>query len=350
MQRTEATAPALSELRPLKPEVSSTFPVYPDLVDALVKPPAHPDPTVAHVLGTGAGYAYSDAETVAMIMARMGLVDNRCLMVEQNVDAMFICSSAFVVQSQDGRVVVVCYRGTQPANFVNWLTDADVNPEPVSYAFPGGEQTVAMHGGFYRNVRATRYAVVTALQRALDGRPVTSGDGHTEHPMEALYVTGHSLGAAMAAIMTIMLRTEPAYAELAVRLQATYTYGQPMVGDPGLAAACEADEFLSSRVIRYVFNRDVVPQVPPSFAGPFTHFGQQYQYVGRPPRGSWRHSERPLGQAGNLVELAAVPLSFLARQVRALRTLPFGLSLDDHGPQHYIAALTPSGVRTEFGD
>jgi hypothetical protein len=23
---------------------------------------------------------------------------------------------------------------------------------------------------------------------------------------------------------------------------------------------------------------------------------------------------------------------------------------DDHGPQHYIAALTPQGVMTEFGD
>mgnify|MGYP003502429736 CR=1 FL=1 len=33
------------------------------------------DPTVAHVLATIAGYAYSDAATVAMIAARLGLVE-----------------------------------------------------------------------------------------------------------------------------------------------------------------------------------------------------------------------------------------------------------------------------------
>src|SRR5258707_8856825 len=128
MLRTEATAPSIAELRPLKTPTSSTFPVYKDLVDAMVKPSVHPDLAVAHVLGTCAGYAYSDAETVSMIMARMGLVDNRCLMVTENVDAMFICSTAFLVQSQDGRVVILCYRGTQPTNLVNWLTDADVDP------------------------------------------------------------------------------------------------------------------------------------------------------------------------------------------------------------------------------
>src|SRR2546423_236952 len=116
MKRTEAIAPSIAELRPLKPHASATFPVYQDLVDVLVKPAAHPDPTVAHVLASCAGYAYSDAETVSMIMARMGLVDNRCVSIAESVDAMFICSTAHVVQSHDGRVVIVCYRGTQPAN------------------------------------------------------------------------------------------------------------------------------------------------------------------------------------------------------------------------------------------
>jgi hypothetical protein len=98
--------------------VTPTFPVYANLAGKLTKASAHPDDVVAHVLATCAGYAYSDADIVTMIMARLGLDGNRCRMIAQNVDAMLICSTAFVVQSHDGRVVIVCYRGTEPANFL----------------------------------------------------------------------------------------------------------------------------------------------------------------------------------------------------------------------------------------
>ena len=108
----QSTAPSYEQLRPLKPLTTDTFPVYKDLAKSLVATETHPDRTIAHVLGTCAGYAYSDAETVAMIMARMGLNDNRCLKVSQFVDPMFISSTSFLVQSQDGRSLILCYRGT----------------------------------------------------------------------------------------------------------------------------------------------------------------------------------------------------------------------------------------------
>jgi hypothetical protein len=118
-------------------------------------------------MATCAGYAYSTADTVAMIVARMGLEENRCRMIAEYVDAMFICSTSFVVQSSDGRVVLLSYRGTEPANGINWLTDADVHPDKVAIAFGGAGGSFAVHEGFHRNVRATRYEVVTALLRAL---------------------------------------------------------------------------------------------------------------------------------------------------------------------------------------
>ncbi|WP_345340872.1 hypothetical protein [Rhodococcus olei] len=43
-------------------------------------------------------------------------------------------------------------------------------------------------------------------------------------------------------------------------------------------------------------------------------------------------------------------MGFVASRFRLLRGLPFRFSLDDHGPQHYIAALTPRGTPNEFGD
>ena len=360
--RDEARAPSYRTLRPFRDAAhvtSATFPVYPDLVGELLRAhaapedPPRPDPTVAHVLATCAGYAYSDAATVATMMARLGLAENRCVMVAESVDAMFICSTAFLVQSRCGRVAILCYRGTEPANFINWLTDADVNPETVAWRFGAEPTSHAVHAGFYRNVRATRYAIGEKLQLAIRGKPIVEDRGASDPspaPLEALYVTGHSLGAAMAAMFTAMMETNPDYAEVRRRIRAVYTYGQPMIGDPAFAAACE--QAFGHKVFRLVHARDVVAALPPRISGPFGHFGEEYQLF-KAPDGTWKkpqHNEEPMGQVPHLFELPLAATAFLARQLRPLRELPFQYSLDDHGPQHYIAALTPPGVRTEFGD
>jgi hypothetical protein len=346
MKTVDSVAPGYAYLRPMKKQVSDAFPVYRQLEDALVQANDHPDHVVAHALATCAGYAYSDSSTVAMIMARMGLQSNHCREVAEVVDAMFISSHAFIVQSRDGRVVILCYRGTEPMNFINWLTDADVCPETVAIPFAQPPETFKVHGGFYRNVRATRHEVVHALERALDGRSVLAKGGPVSNRMEALYITGHSLGAAMAAMMGVMLRTERAYQPIARTLRAVYTFGQPMIGDPGFAAACDADEFLSRNVVRFVYGNDVVAQLPPTASGRFAHFGREWH--GGP--GQPHPVARPTRQLGNLAGLAVAPIAFVTHQLRLFRNIPFPQSLYDHGPQHYIAALTPPGVSSEFGD
>jgi hypothetical protein len=344
------TAPSYDELRPFKPTVTPTFPVYPDLTERMLKADSHPDDTLAHVLAACSGYAYSDCGTVATIMARMGLEECHCLEMSASVDAMFIRSTVFLVQSRDGRVVVVCYRGTEPDNLVNWLTDLDIYPERVPVQFPGGAGEFDVHGGFYRNVRATRVEVVAALGRAMEGSSIRPGGGRVAHACEALYLTGHSLGGALAALLGVMLVTEPEYRPFAERLRGVYTYGQPMVGDPAMARAGDAHPFLGSRVIRYVYGNDVVTRLSPKPAGPFAHFGREYRCrAGVEPR-HWAPSPRNRTQISNLLELAASPLGFVARQVPWLRKLNLGASFHDHLPHHYIAALTPPGVRTEFGD
>ncbi len=184
MRSAETRAPTYRRLRPFRGAesvTSPTFPVYRDLVERLLRAHSAPsdppqwDPVAAHVLATIAGYAYSDADTVAMMAARLGLEENRCAMVAQNVDAMFICSTAFLVQSRCGRVAILCYRGTEPGNFINWLTNADVNPEAVPWRFGGESAVHSVHAGFYRNVRATRYAVGEKLLLALQGKPIAGG-------------------------------------------------------------------------------------------------------------------------------------------------------------------------------
>lgn len=296
-------------------------------------------------LAVCAGYAYASPDVLTMMLARMGMAGNRCRAVTMEVDPMFIRSTANVVQSGDGRVVIVSYRGTEPMSLINWLTDADVYPEQVQLPFPGSDGHFWVHAGFYRNVRATRFEVLRALQRAAGGQSVLEGDQPCPHPMQVLYLAGHSLGGAMAALLGIMLHTDPAFAGLAERLRAVVTFGQPMVGSPDLAEACQAEEFFASSVVRHVFQDDVVPHLPPRDSGDFAHFGIQRQF--RDSR--WVITEST-PQMPYLIGLLEMPLSYLSRRIEVLRRLPFHYSLDEHLPHHYIAALTPKTVPSEFGD
>ncbi|GAB2848801.1 hypothetical protein GCM10027176_60230 [Actinoallomurus bryophytorum] len=371
----DTLGPDYTELRPYGPRTTPGFPVYPDLEDRLLRTGRHPDPVIAHALATCAAYAYSDAETVSMIMARLGLEKNHCRVVTSSVDAMFIRSTAFLVQSASGRVAILCYRGTVPTDFTGWMTDADVAPERMTYRI--GDPRATVHAGFYRNVRATRYEVVAALKRACQGRSVRAPlpdepDGPRMDGLEALYVTGHSLGGAMAAMMAVMLRHERKFRagdDLTDRLRAAYTFGQPMIGDPRFARACQKDAFLRDNVIRYVYDSDVVPHLPPKTAGPYRHFGREFsyqvphlrrgvlglsRYLGHPydtRRGHLREQAVPAGQTLSLLGgFGLAALAFAGSRVQPLRSLPVVYSFEDHRPQHYITCLTPPGVQNEFGD
>ena len=365
----KSIAPPLSILRPTKPTSSATFPVYPDLEASLAEAEQQTDPTVAHTLAVAAGYAYSDATTMSMMLARMGLRDNHCLQVTMTVDAMFIRSTAYLIQSSDGSVVILAYRGTEATNLINWLTDADVHPDKIAFLFPpdatnagpwssppdaeaAQAQAYAVHAGFYRNVRATRFEVIAALKRALDGRSVLDDDEASpmppmDKPMTTLYLTGHSLGGAMAALMAVMLSVEPEYIErFATVFKGASTYGAPMVGSPEFANACSARTFLDQNVVRYVYRKDVVPHLPPRESDDFQHFGREYRYDR-----AWKDtSDKPITQMGDLLGLIEAPLGFVASKFRLLRGIPFRFSLNDHGPQHYISAITPINKPNEFGD
>ena len=112
----KSIAPPLPTLRPTKPTLSATFPVYHDLEALLAEEDSSPTsspPRPSRTPWGPAGYAYSDAATVSMMLARMGLQDNHCLQVGMSVDAMFIRSTAYLIQSSDGSVVILDWQ-TQP--------------------------------------------------------------------------------------------------------------------------------------------------------------------------------------------------------------------------------------------
>src|SRR5919199_3289111 len=107
MEITGVIGPSYEELRPMRQQAKTKwFPIYDDLAHVLGTPDKHPKDEIAHVLGICSAYAYGEESTVAIMMARMGLEKNHCLRISESVDAMLIRSTAFLVQSADGTVVI----------------------------------------------------------------------------------------------------------------------------------------------------------------------------------------------------------------------------------------------------
>lgn len=297
------------------------------------------DAIVTHVLGACAGYAYADADTVSTIMTRLGLEGHACVRVSQTVDAMFIFSTAYILQSRCGRIVILCYRGTETGNFANWLGDADIGTRASVLPLAGGEG-VRVHSGFYRNMRATWWVILSELMQAIEGRSLADHDAKVEHPLEALYVTGHSLGGAMALLFSLSVCGQEDHKLIADQFQGAYTFGQPMalVGpQPPIV-----HEF-GQRLVRHVLARDPVPALPPAAWGSFVHIGTEHRYTD----GEWRKEPNPVEQLASVRDIPRAALAFFAPEKRRAS---FPYTLAEHAPHRYVEALRPSDRISEFGD
>jgi triacylglycerol lipase len=131
-------------------------------------------------------------------------------------------------------MVLVAFRGTDPSNLKDWMTDMDA--EPVGFL------TGVVHLGFLRSVRSV-WDQVTGAIATLQTRG------------QSIWFTGHSLGAAQATVAVAKLRLEQARP-----VHGLYTYGSPRVGDGALTQSFDQD--FAAQTFRFVNDSDVVTRVP----------------------------------------------------------------------------------------
>lgn len=131
-------------------------------------------------------------------------------------------------------MAIVSFRGTQQTR--DWMTNLNFAKEPVDKRIEGKARQVGhVHSGFNQAFRS----VEGQLRNHLCGlRNVP------------LYITGHSLGGALAVLATWYLHSDS--------LAACYTFGSPRVGDHGLM------NHFRTPIYRIVNGADPVPLVPPS--------------------------------------------------------------------------------------
>ncbi|NUQ83558.1 MAG: lipase family protein [Anaerolineales bacterium] len=140
----------------------------------------------------------------------------------------------------NGKYAVLAFRGTEVAKGTDIKTDAK--------AFRASVFEGRVHRGFAEAYKSIEVQVLKALPK-VKGLP--------------LYITGHSLGAAVATIATQYLERDH---ELRDRIAACYTFGSPRVGNR------EFDRDLKSSVYRVVNTTDIVTVVPLLSMG-YTHIG-----------------------------------------------------------------------------
>jgi hypothetical protein len=160
--------------------------------------------------------------------------------------------------------VILAFAGTDPGVWQNLVTDFTPVPQEGS----------DIHNGFRVAAAAAKLHVAKAIalcQRT--GKP--------------LFVTGHSLGAALAALAARQASAA------SVRPRAVYGFGMPRVGGPQFQASYNAD--LGAVTYRLVHGDDLVARVPPPrLLTGFHHVGRLLQCAA----GAKFDGARPLSAIG----------------------------------------------------
>ncbi|MER6692902.1 lipase family protein [Streptomyces minutiscleroticus] len=295
------------------------------------------DRDIALLLAAAAAWAYSDGKTLKRVLrTNWNTVTADPIPFTVSNGALLLDTQAFFVHvtlpgsdgtkpGSDGTELgILVFRGTEVGGVT--LTDiyTDINAETVAYPNAIG---ASVHVGFLRSFKYLWPDVAHTL---------------VENKVDHLFITGHSLGGALAVLAACELvenslsmlprplQKELHHAQLAFR--GLYTFGQPMVGNQ--AFADHFQEIMGGKTFRHVYQSDIVPRLPPRTAGNFRHFGRElFGTQGSP----WNERKIPVRQM--FTATLSVPvgiLAFVLRQLPAGRKLSLPVSLSDHLPQNYV--------------
>ena len=141
-------------------------------------------------------------------------------------------TQAFLAKSDVFKMLVLAFRGTEK-DIGDIKTDLKASTVEVSGC--------KIHSGFYQAFNKVKPLIEEALKR------------EAEHGY-ALYITGHSLGGALALLATKYLAADS--------VGACYTFGSPRV------ASSEFGDSIKTPIYRVVNAADIVPRVPPAYITP----------------------------------------------------------------------------------
>lgn len=283
------------------------------------------DPELAYLMTVVSAWAYADERALGAKLRYYGLEGARIRRVSVQNNALLVVSTAYVIQTASGKSAVLAFRGTDPADVITLLSETQV----MQREFCAGN----VHAGFYAGVEAVWDEIHDALASCRQGVPL---DGDTKRkqslsPLETLYITGHSLGGAMALLAAARLHCDDYRDWSPQRLvRGIYTFGQPMVGDAAFMQGCDG---FRERLHRHVYRHDVIPHLPPKSPFGYTHDSIERR-ASSLERG-WELSQAASQRVGLVRAVSEVLVNAIELRTTARDRFP-GLSLDEHMPANYL--------------
>lgn len=122
-----------------------------------------------------------------------------------------LATQGFGLNFQDH--IILCFRGTEPAELIDWITDLDFLQDPVNLH----GHTYMVHGGFWQ-----------ALENVW---PHIKGWLNVQSPHKKIWLTGHSLGGALACLALVKLISD----KFTDQFGGLYTFGSPRNVNSALA-------------------------------------------------------------------------------------------------------------------
>lgn len=156
----------------------------------------------------------------------------------------------YIAQSDNN--IIVVFRGTR--TFEDNESDQDLFQIPYPFVHNSGHT----HRGFTCIYQSTRDALIGEISKL--------------STTKSLFVTGHSLGGALAVLAAFDIATNTPFKKPIV-----YTFGSPRVASPDFAAQYNQAVTNSIRIYNI---HDIIPTLPErAYPPPFTRDGLEYQHV-----------------------------------------------------------------------
>jgi len=207
-----------------KPEVITAATLKENL-DAFLNADAYPNWSIATELVQCSSDAYLEPFDIESVLKQRGYQDVKTINTGSLV--------GYVAFLDD--TAVVMFRGTNPSEIQDWFANLDTRSRKTEHG--------TVHAGFWSAYDSLHDQLTKVLKAKKAKR---------------IWITGHSLGGAMAAICSYRLSTIEN-----LEIAGLMTFGQPKVGSKSF---CDhMNNQLNSRVVYFVNEKDVVTRIPPNF-------------------------------------------------------------------------------------
>jgi hypothetical protein len=181
-------------------------------------------------------------------------------------------TQAALIHHKESNTIIIAFRGTQPGELLQWMTDGSTNFIDINDPFnddddddvDNNNNKIRVHAGFYS---ALGLSVFNSLEK-IDFSNVTKETPmfiqllnsiqkiHQNDNKYNISITGHSLGGGLASLFSFVLCAHGYESSIS----GVYTYGQPLVGDRRYAEIL--NKKLGNRIHRWVNHSDIVPRIP----------------------------------------------------------------------------------------